>query len=241
MHITIHQPEHLPWLGFFHKINMADVYVVLDNVQYRHKYFQNRNRIRASSGEVWLNVPILRKCKRFQLIKEVAINNDIERWQQKNWKSIYLNYKKAPCFAKYAEYFEELYSKEWQLLVDLNIDIIKNCLQFLGITVQVVYASQLKVEGRGEQLVLDICKALNADVYISGISGIAGKGKDYKDKFSEHGIKVIYDDFHHPIYKQLYEPFLPCMSIIDLLFNHGDKSLDIINGIGVPVMDEVFF
>ena len=86
MKVTIHQPEHMPWLGFFHKISMADVYVALDNVQYQHKYFQNRNKIRDVSGEIWLNVPVLRKGKRSQLIKDVEINTGEERWQEKNWK-----------------------------------------------------------------------------------------------------------------------------------------------------------
>ena len=240
MKVTIHQPEHMPWLGFFHKISAADVYVALDNVQYRHKYFQNRNKIRSFSGEAWLNVPVLRKNKRSQLLGKVEINNGEKRWQQKDWKSIYLNYKKAPYFADYADYFEDVYKREWQLLADLNLDIIQNCLHFLDINTKVIRASELGVEGLGAQLVLDICKVLDTGVYISGISGIAGNGRDYEDRFFEQGIKVIYDEFHHPIYKQLHEPFLPCMSVIDLLFNHGPNSLNIIKGIGVPVMDEVF-
>jgi hypothetical protein len=218
----------MPWLGFFHKISMADVYVALDNVQYQHKYFQNRNKIRDFSGEIWLNVPVLRKGKRSQLIKDVEINNGEERWQEKNWKRIYFSYKDAPYFSMYADYFENLYSKDWQLLVDLNLDIIQNCLKFLGINTKIIRASELGIEGQGEQLILDLCKALDPEVYISGITGIAGGGRAFEDKFLEEGIQVIYQEFHHPIYKQLHEPFIPNMSSIDLLFNHGEDSLSII-------------
>lgn len=226
--ITIHQPEHMPWLGFFHKISMADVYVVLDNVQYRHKYFQNRNKIRDISGETWLNVPVLGKTRR-SLIKDVEIDNsNNSRWGGRNWKRIYFSYKNAPYFTMYADYFENLYSKEWQLLIDLNLDIIQNCLEFFNINTKIIRASELGIEGQGEQLILDLCKKLHPDVYISGTLGIAGKGKAFEGKFLEQGIKVIYQEFHHPIYKQLYEPFIPNMSLIDLLFNHGPKSLSII-------------
>ena len=241
MRITIHQPEHLPWLGFFHKIGIADMYVVLDNVQYRHKYFQNRNRIRGISGEEWLNVPVLVKDRRSQLIKDVEINNTDKRWKQKNWKAIVLNYRKSLYFSRYSDYFESLYSKEWRFLADFNLEAIKSCLQFLGLDTRVIKASESGADGKGPQFLLNICKVLNADTYISGISGIAGKGKAYEDEFSRHGIKVIYDEFHHPVYEQMRKPFMPCMSIIDLLFNHGDKSLDIIRGTGVPVIEKVFY
>lgn len=240
MRITIHQPEHLPWIGFFHKIGIVDIYVALDNVQYRHKYFQNRNRIRGSSGEEWLNVPVLVKGRRPQLIEDVEINSTDKRWKQKNWKAIFLNYRKSSYFARYSDYFEVLYTKEWKFLADLNLNIIQNCMRFLGLNTKIVKASQLGVSGKGPQLLLDICKALNADIYVSGISGIAGKGKVYEDDFSRYGIKVIYDEFHHPVYEQMRKPFMPCMSIIDLLFNHGAKSMDIINGTGVSVMKKVF-
>ena len=122
----------------------------------------------------------------------------------------------------------------------MNLEIIRQCLVFLGIRAKIVRASDLEVDGTGEQLVLNICKALDAEVYISGISGIAGRGKAFEKGFVEQGITVVYDEFYHPIYTQLHEPFIPCMSVVDVLFNYGEKSLDIINGIDVPVMAEVF-
>jgi hypothetical protein len=110
-------------------------------------------------------------------------------------------------------------------------------LGFLGLKPKIIKASSLKAQGKASDLLLGICRELTAHTYISGISG-----KEYlkSDDFQNSGIKVVFQEFHHPVYKQLYEPFIPCMSAIDLVFNHGDKSLDIIKGIGVKVLEEVF-
>lgn len=235
--VSIHQPEHMPWLGFFDKVSQAELFVLLDNVQYRHKYFQNRNRIRASNGETWLNVPVLTKGRREQLISEVEIDNREVRWRDKCWVSISLNYQKAPFFERYRDSFKNLYQKEWYLLSDLNEYIIRYIVRELNLNVKLLKASELPVSGSGERLLLDICQELGAKTYISGISGIAGRGRELESEFSKEGIEVVYQEFYHPIYQQVYEPFIPCMSIIDLLFNYGDKSLDVLKGIGVERMD----
>lgn len=240
MIVTIHQPEHMPWLGFFDKMRRAELFVFLDNVQYRHKYFQNRNRIRSSNGETWLNVPVLTKGKREQLINEVEIDTREVRWRQKCWASISLNYQKAPYFEGYRDFFQDLYEKEWHLLSDLNEFIISYIIRELGLTVKLVKASELQVSGIGERLILDICKEVGAKTYISGVSGIGGRGREFESEFSKEGIEVIYQEFYHPIYKQVYEPFIPCLSIIDLLFNCGENSLDVLKGIGVEKMATLF-
>lgn len=236
MIVTIHQPEHMPWLGFFDKVRQAELFVFLDNVQYRHKYFQNRNKIRSSNGVTWLNVPVLTEGRREQLINEVEIDNRQYRWREKCWKSISLNYHKAPFLERYSSFFENLYEKEWSLLSDLNEFIIAYIIKELNLNVKLIKASELQVSGSGEGLILNICKELGAKTYISGVSGIAGRGGAFESEFSREGIEVVYQEFYHPIYRQLYEPFIPCMSIIDLLLNYGDKSLDAIKGIGVEKM-----
>jgi len=236
MIVTIHQPEHMPWLGFFDKLRQADTFVILDNVQFRKNYFQNRNKIRTQQGWIWLTVPVLAKGKSSQLIQDAQINNAVN-WQSTLWKSIFYAYNKASFFEKYGNFLKQIYDKQWTYLADLNEEIIRHVINELGIKVKIVMASTLEVTGGGTDLLLEICQKLNADTYLSGISG-----KDYleESRFTEQGIKVIYQEFYHPIYKQVYEPFIPCMSIIDLLFNHGDKSLDILKGIGVERMDTLF-
>lgn len=237
MRVTIHQPEHIPWLGFFHKVNMADTYVVLDNVQYRRRYFQNRNKIRTKSGEQYITVPIIKESRDTLLIKDVRIFNNNRRWKHKNIGSVFTAYSKSKCFKDYFDKFQEIYLKEFELLIDLNLEFIKYFVRTLGIGTKVMRASSLNINGRKGDLILNICKKLNAETYITGISGC-----DYlnmKD-FEKAGIEIVYQEFHHPIYKQLYKPFIPCMSIIDLLFNYGDKSLDVIKGVDATVMDKIF-
>jgi len=231
MVVTIHQPEHLPWLGFFDKVRQADVFVMLDHVQYRRRYFQNRNRISTTQGSIWLTVPVLVKGKYDQLINQVRIDNEGHpRWKQKCWHSIAHSYTKTAYFSHHADFFEDLYKKEWDRLVGLNESIIRYLLKALGIKVTIVQSSTLHVTQEKGDLILEICKKLGAETYLSGISG-----KDYLDveRFAEQGIQLKFQEFHHPIYQQLHEPFQPCMSAIDLLFNYGPASLDIIKGVGV--------
>jgi len=226
----------MPWLGFFHKINMADTYVVLDNVQYRKNYFQNRNKIRTKDGWQWITVPIKREDAR-KPIKDVEISGEDFRWKKKLLQGIYYNYSRAKYFKNYWDDLNSIFNKNHTLLVDLNLEIIRFLLEKLQIRSNVVLASSLDVSGEKGDLLLNICKASEAKTYISGISG-----RDYLDfeKFKKNEIEVVVQEFHHPIYKQLYEPFMPGMSVIDLLFNYGDESLNVINGIGVPVMDKLF-
>lgn len=237
MRLTIHQPEHLPWLGLFHKISQADTFVVLDDVQYRRRYFQNRNKIRTKDGWQWLIVPLEKEDRDELLIKDARVFREDLRWRKDNLEAVRLNYSKAGHFREYWEEFQNIYARDFEFLIDLNMALINFFLQKLNLTAKVVFSSQISATGFKSDLILDICLRSGAKTYISGISG-----KDYLslDTFMENGIEVIFQEFHHPIYKQLHEPFIPCMSAVDLLFNHGNKSLDIINGINTPVMENVF-
>lgn len=235
MKITIHQPEHMPWLGLFHKINMADVYVVLDNVQFRKNYFLNRNKIKTANGWTWINVPVNHNIE--TLIKDVQIASD-SRWKKKWWDTIFYSYKKASNFNNYSDELENLVNENWTNLSQLNISLLKFFCNHLEIKTDFILASELDIDGKASDLILNICKKMGAESYVSGISG-----RDYLklDDFKNNNITVTFQEFHHPVYKQLYaEPFVPCMSVADLLFNYGNDGLAIINGEGVPVMEEVF-
>ena len=224
MILTAHQPVYLPWLGLFHKIALADAFCYFDNVQYLKKDWNNRNKIKTSQGEIWLTVPVLTKNHLEKKIKDIEINN-ATNWAKKHWKSIYINYHQAPYFDNYADFFKDLYKKEWRYLGDLNEYMLKWFLKTLGIQVDYFKASELDFQGSKSDLVLDMCQKLKADLYIFG-----ALGKDYarEEDFDKAGIKLYFQDYQHPRYQQLYGDFLPYMSIIDLLFNHGDKSLEII-------------
>lgn len=238
MIVTIHQPEHLPWLGFFDKIRQADIWVVLDHVQYRKCYFQNRNRIRGDRGPVWLTVPVLIKGRHLQALNDVTVDNEgSPRWRQKCLNRLVHCYRHAPFFADHGGFFADLYERRWPSLVELNEEIIRYLLIAFGIEVRTVRSSQLKAAGARSDLNLGICKQLGADIYLSGVSG-----REYLDlsRFEADGIEVRFQEFHHPVYRQMHEPFVPCLSAIDLLFTYGPSSLDVIRGKGVETLGSVF-
>ncbi|MDD5084849.1 MAG: WbqC family protein [Candidatus Omnitrophica bacterium] len=233
MILTGHQPNYLPYLGFFHKIAMSDVFVIVDTVQFVKRGtfgWMHRNKIRTPDGWQWLSLPVLSKGKFTQSILEAKINNATP-WRRKHWKTIEQNYKNAPYLPKYAEFFRNAYEKEWEYFAPLSESIIRFLIKALDIKVDILKASELGVspknEGNGTDLIIELCKKTKADTYLHG-----PHGRDYinEAKFKENSIKCVYQSFEHPVYNQLYEPFIPNMAIIDLLFNHGEKSLAILTG-----------
>ena len=224
MILTAHQPVYLPWLGLFHKIALAETFVYFDQVQYLPKDWMNRNKIRTKSGSIWLTVPVLRKGYRDLKTSEIEINNSID-WQKKHFRSISLNYKKSPYFENYIPFFEDVYSRKWKFLGELNEYMLKWFLDELGIKVNFLNANDFKFQGEKSSLILNMCKELNASTYIFGMLG-----KDYADvqEFEKNNIGLIFQNYNHPKYSQLYRDFISHMSVIDLLFNHGPKSLEII-------------
>lgn len=216
--ISIHQPVYLPWLGFFKKIMYSEVFVFLDDVQYEKNGWQNRNKIHTKEGEIWLTVPVNSKSN--MLLKDVTIDNS-SNWSKKHSKSISLNYSKAKFFEKYWNDFERIYQKKFDHLIDLNLEIIKLLMKKFKIQTKIILSSELKISEQGSGRILKICKALGADSYLSGSAG-----RDYLrlDAFSDNNIKVNFQNFQHPIYNQVFEPFHPNMAAIDLLYNEGEES-----------------
>ena len=221
--LSAHQPVYLPWLGLFHKIALADIFCVFDIVQYQRKDFNNRNKIKTASGPIWLSVPVKSSGRLNSLISDIEIIND--GWHIKHLKSIELNYKKTPYFDRYYQDLQKILSAQYQYLVDLNFDILVYVLNVLGIEVKIVKASDYSFEGLKSDLVLDMCVKLDAEIYIFG-----EQGKNYADidSFSNRDISLYFQSYNHPVYKQANRDFLPYMSIFDLLFNEGDRSLDIL-------------
>ena len=224
MILTAHQPSYLPWLGLFDKISMADAFIFLDQVQYQPEDFNNRNKIKTDQGEKWLSVPVLRKGYLDKAISEININNNVP-WERKHWRSIKLAYQKAPFFDKYADQFENIYLSSWEKLIDLNEKLMRLIMGEIGLDVQWYNGSECNVTGRKQHLILGMCKEFGADTFIFG-----GQGKDYVDVklFEKAGVSVIFHDYNHPTYSQINGDFISHLSIIDLLFNCGGSSLDIL-------------
>jgi hypothetical protein len=225
MRVGIHQPMYLPWLGLFDRIQRCDVFVLLDNVPYSKNYFINRNKIKTTNGWTWLTVPVLTSGLFGQLIKDVQIDNKTQ-WCKTHWRSIYYSYKKAPHFPKYVNFFEGFYAKEWAYLAEANEALLDFVLNTLGIKTRIVKASELDVLGKKEELILNTCKVLKADEYLSGPDGAKYLSLDL---WRRNNIKVEFHNYRHPEYPQLYGKFIPQMSIIDLLFNCGEDSLRILS------------
>lgn len=224
MILTAHQPVYLPWLGLFHKIALADKFISFDQVQYQPKDWNNRNKIKTPQGLIWLSVPVLRKGYLEKTITDIEINNN-EPWARKHLKSLQVAYAKAPYFIKYFDFFEDTYNRRWDSLVELNAYMLNWFLETLGIDISVHSAAEWAFRGEKSDLVLDMCKQVKADTYIFG-----ALGKDYADvsAFESAGVRVIFQEYNHPTYSQLYGEFAPYLSIVDLLFNCGDESLDIL-------------
>ena len=228
MIVSAHQPQYIPWLGFFDKIARSDAFVFLDRVQYKEREFQNRNKICAKNRCLWLSVPVISKGKNRQLIGEVAIDNTFP-WRRQHLNSLKAWYANAPHFKDYIGFFEDIYSRDWERLVDLNVCIIKYILSALSISTPVSFESGLGISAQSTDRIIAICKKLNADTYLSGAGG-----KEYleENKFIESKIKLVYQSFSHPVYRQQSrsdgEEFIAQLSILDLLFNEGSNSKKIL-------------
>lgn len=227
MIVTIHQPQYLPWLGYFDKISKAQVFVLLDNVQFKKNEWQNRNRIRTAQGMQWVTVPVLHDFG--QKINETKINNK-ENWRRSHLRTLELNYSKAPFFGTYFPQFEQLLNAEWDNLSNLNVACIRLLIKLLGIKTKVVLASEYEATEHTVLRLVDLCKHFKAATYLSGEGG-----EKYLDlsQFKNNGIDVQIQKYVHPVYSQLWANeggFCSHLSIVDLLFNCGSESLNILGG-----------
>lgn len=228
MIVSIHQPNYLPYLGFFNKLKNSDLFIIFDTAQYVKNDFHNRNRIRTPQGEVYLTIPIPSKDCYLKRICEVNLPQDT-KWALKHWKSIELNYKRAPHFDEYSKFFRELYSNPPKYLLELNESIINYLLKSFNIKTKIIKASELDLDYsmKSNDLLIDMLKKVGATEYISG----KGRGGEhYVDipKFESVGIKFRFQEFKHPVYPQQFGEFVPNMAAIDLLFNVGEKSGELI-------------
>lgn len=225
MRIGILQPGYLPWLGFFEQMHKCDVFVLYDDVQYDKHGWRNRNRIKTVGGVQWLTVPVSVSLADSPRINEVRIDNSVN-WRKKHLQSIRQNYSRAPYYGSYIGLFEETYAAEWELLVDLDIHFIEKLAACLGISTCLVRSSGIDItETDRIGRLVNICRAFNADTFYEGAAG-----RDYIDTeyFVGQGITVEFQEYIHPVYHQLYGDFIPYLSVIDLLFNHGEESLSIL-------------
>ncbi len=232
MILTAHQPNYLPYAGFFHKAARADRFLVVDNVQFVKRGafgWMHRNRIRTASPEGWdwISVPVRTRGRYTQLVREAEIDNS-SPWARKHWRALEWNYRRAPYFADYAGEFRALYERPWTRFCELACAFLELLFRLLGLPRPLVRASELGVAGESTELVLALCRAAGADAYLSGVHG-----RDYLDPaaFEKAGVRLLFQEFSCPPYPQCWPgPFVPNLSVVDLLFNCGPESLKVIAG-----------
>lgn len=184
----------------------------------------NRNRIKGSSGTIWLTVPVKKKRRGLQSIRYVEVYNELD-WPRKHCLTLLHAYANAPYFEEHFPFFKEIYSKEWNGLIDLNLTTLNYIKKTLRLETQFKLASALGVEGKGTQLLLRICEKSGAKAYL--VSQTARKYMD-QSQFEDRGVKLLFQKFEPPVYPQLWGEFIPNLSVIDLIFNCGDKTYKIL-------------
>jgi hypothetical protein len=230
MILSIMQPAYLPWLGYFHRIATSDLHIVLDHVpidKNSKTKFANRNKIRTNESWCWLTVPIMASgASAIQPINKIAICDD-GRWRKKHGASIRCHYAKASNYGMHSEFFERIYGRPWRSLSELTRETTRYLFDALGIQTPVLFSSDMGVTGKKDELILNLCRATGASTYLSGPFG-----RDYLDErtFLEDGREIVYHEYRHPSYTQVYRGFEPYMSVIDLLLNCGGESSKILMG-----------
>ena len=225
--VVIHQPDFLPYLGFFHRFLHAEMWVILDNVQFvsgTSRSWTNRDKIKTQVGEKWITVAV-QKAQKDSKINEITLSKNVG-WRRDNLNLIMENYKRAPFFKEVFPYVENLYGFECDKLIDFNLKSIEMLMELLDIKIERKLASSLNPVGKSNELLVDILKKVDATTYLSGVGA-----RDYYDPkpFEDAGIKVVWQEFKHPIYTQLHGEFIPYLSAIDMLFNCGiEKSREIL-------------
>jgi hypothetical protein len=237
---AIHQPNYIPWLGYFFKIAHADKFVFLDIVAYPSGgSFVNRNYIKTSGGPAWLTIPVITSGRFGQLISEVTTDCR-NRWATRHITTLRSNYARAPYFKEIMALLEPHYAivTERTSLAGFNIELIRSIASYLGINSQFMRACDLNVSGYKTDLNLDICRAVVTKTYISGTGA---KSFQEDAKFEEAGIALVYSSFSQRSYPQLFGEFVGNLSIVDVLMNCGRLGTRRLLGIESELTDGAVF
>ena len=211
--ITIHQPDFLPWAGFFHRWIVSDLLIILDDVQFIRRGWHHRDKIKTAQGAKWLTVPVKKKGRYFDTINRIEIN-DAEDWKKGHLNQIHSAYGKAPRFHAVFPQLEKIYSKPWRYLMDLNLELLKFMAVELGIRAPFCMASDFSIDLKGTEKLLALIQTVQGTAYMTGLGS-----KDYlkEDLFRAQGVPVIWSPYTCPEYPQLHDGFVPYLSILDAM------------------------
>ena len=226
--VAIHQPNYLPWAGYFYKMLACDDFIFLDDVVMATRSFSNRNRVKTKDRVLWLTVP----CNHVwgeTLIKDVTIAD--QKWRKKHLRTLEESYKKAPYLDEYVPDLREILLTNDVGLCDLNIRLIKQVCEWLNISCSFHTSSALGVSSKADDRIIDLVKELGGTTYLSGHGGA---NYQTEEKFKKEKIDLVYYNFQPPAYPQLWGEFEAGLSIVDLLFNCGADSRSILDHSGTP-------
>ena len=225
MIISTSRPYFAPYPGFIYQINLCDVFVILDTVQFpRGTTWITRNRFKNDQGTLWMTIPVWKKGLGLQRIDEVRICHE-GRPVEKHLLSLKQAYAHAPYFAEHRQFAQKLFSTAFDRLIDFNMAIIGHLILNLGVDTEIRRLSELNIKTRGDHLLIEICRLFNASTYLAPAA--AGKHLD-AELFKKAGIELCYIKFSSCVYPQLWGDFIPDLSSFDLLFNCGPKAREII-------------
>lgn len=222
--VVILQPSYLPWLGYFEQLVYADVFVFYDDVQYDKHGWRNRNRIKTPQGPQWLTVPVLTRGRTGETIHAARIDNR-GPWARKHLAALQTYYARAPFFQLLRAELELELLRGWESLAELDEALIRGLNRLLGIATPLYRASELGIQGGQTERLVRICQHFEADRYFTG-----GAARCYLDtaQFERAGIAVEFQEYRHPVYRQLHGDFLSHLSVVDLIANEGATSLPIL-------------
>ncbi|WP_158678618.1 WbqC family protein [Streptomyces sulphureus] len=225
MRLAGHQPDYLPYPGFFARMLEVDAFLLVDHVQFEKKSFQSRNRIAGPHGQTLLSVPVRARGRFHQACAEVETADPEGRWRTKHWRSLVACYRSAPHFARHAAFFESLYARRWELLVDLNLAVIRYLRRCFAIETPLSRSGPLGLTGRKTALLTEMCRRTGADTYVSGPGG-----RLYVDdaELAAAGVASTYSTYRPVRYARGRLPFHPQLSAVDLLFHQGERAADLL-------------
>ena len=225
MRAVVLQPMYLPWMGYFGLVDIADVFVFYDDVQFVRRSWQNRNRIKWQDGSaLWLTVPV-HHHQYGQMITQVTIDNRT-KWSNKHLERIKQAYSAAPYFGRYSSMLESIFVKNWEHLADFDIRLIVEIASLLGLGHnKFKKSSEYPSSGSATDKLVNLLKLIGADEYVSGP---AATSYLEVEKLRQAGISLYWFRPEHPTYSQLWGDFVSYLSVIDLIFNLGPESMQLI-------------
>ncbi len=222
--VCIHQPDFLPYLGFFHRLLLCDEFILLDNAQFEKGGWHHRDKIKTPNGPKWLTLALRKEVFPIN-INHVRLGLDREDWIGKNLNMIEANYRKAAHFERYFPEIRRIYEAGHETLLDINLAFLRFMFEVLEIDIPVRLASDIPVPGASNERLVNLLRAVGADRYLSGVGA---RGYMRESLYQEAGIAVDWQEFTHPVYPQLHGPFEPYLSCLDLVFNTGPAAKEVL-------------